>query len=203
MSAIVGYRERVMHAVRQGVPALKHVDWNDGLFDENEVRDWSIPSPSAFVSIHGVNADHHTTGEITAELRMRIVVVAHNKRRPRDADVVCWQTVEQIAVIVNHNRFCDKPDGGKDGSAGAATGLRIDRIPDPQLLNEGVALGLIEWQANLTFGINHTYLREFVFHDGAEVQPVPPDVFASSSVNAGGLSGGEELQVVYAEDGEP
>lgn len=197
MSAFASYRERVMHAIKSGVTSLKHVDWNDGLFDEREIREWSVASPSAFVSIHNIITSHHSTGELNAETRIRVVVVAHNKRKPRDADIACWLAIEQIAVIANQNKFSQKPEGGQDHSAGPATDLRLERIPDPQLLDEGVALGLVEWSANICFGINRVREREFIH------TPVPTTVFADTTAIRGDDTTSETFQVVYPEDLTP
>lgn len=166
MSRIVAFRERVMAYIRDSIPDLAEVDWYDGLFSADDVKEWSMKTPCAWVSVTTVPTEHHSTGELTTELRVVVAVIDGDRRRPRDADTRVWEIVEGLAVGVNLNTF-------EDENAGPATGIKIVRISDPDLRGDGISIGVVEWRSSLTIGDNRARRRDEIWHNGRRIEQMP------------------------------
>lgn len=189
-SAIIDYRTDVIEAIKNSVTGLNTVDWYDAIFDENDVKDWSLMTPAAFVAVRDTTGIIHSTGEINMSLDMGVVVVTGDVSN-RDSDATSWALIEQILVLVNYNRF---------GNVNAAvpTNLRMSRLREPELRQMGVALGLVEWTAGLTIGINQTEKQEFVYDPitGLRITQVPTRLItAGLSINTAAGSTSEEASI--------
>lgn len=157
MSRILDFRQRIVDAIKTSVPELKSVDWFDGQFDQDDVRSWSVRTPCAFVGVMRAPTEHLPTMELNVELRVVVVIITQDKAKPRESDSLLWEILEKVVVLANLNAF-------DDPNASPATGLRFERLRDPELRREGVALGVIEWQSGLTIGRNRIYERDFIYH---------------------------------------
>lgn len=166
MSKIVSFRDDIINKMMDDIPDLKDVDWYDGIFDEADIKEWSMKFPAARVAVMNVPTQHHSTMEMNASLRVVVVVVAENQRGDRDADARNWELLESIAVWANLNAF-------GNGAAMPATKVKFQRLSDPELRNEGVAIGVVEWESVLKIGKNRVHERDFVWHNGQMVTKVP------------------------------
>lgn len=157
MSAIVNYRDRVVEAIKTKFTDLRNVDWYDGIFDVDDIRTWGGDAPSAYVSVLNVPTEHHSTGELNGTLRVVVAVVTTDLYEPRDHDRQNWTFIEGIADFAKLNKFGDP-------NAAPATQIDFKRLRHPELRREGVGLGIVEWQATVTFGLN-TNLEAEQIHD--------------------------------------
>jgi hypothetical protein len=165
MSAIVNFRNKIIETIRTAAPNLD-VDWYDGLFDEKDVADWTLKTPAARVAVMKVPAEHHTTGELNACLKVVVVVIDENRHVLLDGDEDAWNLVEQIAILANLNTFGDP-------NAAPATKIDFKRISQPELRREGITVGIVEWQSDLMIGRNRSREREYVFLNGQQITQVP------------------------------
>lgn len=155
-SEIVAFRDRIIDVLREEVPELRSVDWYDGLFDEDDVKEWTVDAPAAYVAAVSIPDNRaHTTGEMNASLRIIVTVVTEDGIIARDNDEMNWRLMEKIAIVANQNRF------GIRNAAPASTPM-IKRLRDPQLRREGIALGVVEWDSGYTFGRNRSVEHEYV-----------------------------------------
>jgi len=194
MSSIVAFRERIMEEIRTRITDLYEVNWYDGIFDENDLVDWSHKTPAAYVSVL-VNTDtqHHATGELNVPLRCVVVVLDSDTHEPRNADERIWKICEDIGVLANRNTFGDP-------HAGNATKIKFQRLVHPELRREGVAVGLVEWQSILTLGINQVERRDFVWHDGRKVTQHPrARILGYADVELGPISGRDTVDLTPEE----
>lgn len=189
MGKIVDFRQNIIDGLKTLMPELD-VEWYDGLFDEQDIADWTLKTPCARVAVMNVPAEHTFTGELNACLRCVVVIIDENKYASLDGDARAWDMVEKIAGWANQNRF-----GHKD--AAPATKLKFKRISQPVLRREGVSVGVVEWESDLMVGTNKVLEREFIYYQGKMVTKVP-----SSSVTArghvhteAGLADDEQLDV--------
>lgn len=166
MSKIVAFRDRIMETLRESVPDLNEVEWYDGIFDEDDIVQWSHKTPCAYVSVLNAPTAHHSTGEMNADLRCIVVILDADSYQPRDSDARVWSLCEQISELANHNSF-------GDDNAAPATAVKFKRMVHPSLRREGVAVGIVEWQSGLTIGRNHVDERDFVWHNGEKVTEHP------------------------------
>ena len=179
MSKIVEFRDRVIEEIRTKVPELLNVDWYDGLFDEDDVKEWGGAAPSAYVALLKTNATPHSTGEMLVDLAVVVVVVTQDGYSSRDADSQNWDFIERIAVLAKDNQF-------GDANAGIAAGIDFKRMRHPELRREGVAVGLVEWTSNLTIGVNKTQRRNEIL--GIEGDPIgfPRNLTGRNRLASGG-----------------
>ncbi|WP_316207397.1 hypothetical protein [Bradyrhizobium sp. SZCCHNR3118] len=166
MSAIVTFRQNIIDSVKAAVPELLDVDWYDGLFDEKDVADWTLKTPSARVAVMNVPTEHHTTGEMNACLRVVVVIIDENRYALLDGDARAWELVEKVAILANLNQFGDP-------NAAPATKVKFKRLSDPALRREGITVGIVEWQSDLMIGTNRSKAREFIYFNGQQVTQVP------------------------------
>lgn len=172
MSNIFAYRERVLAFVRENIPELREVDWYDGLFDEQDIRDWSLQTPCAFVAITNAEAVDFVTGESSVPLDCVMVVIAQDRRAPRDADEICWTIIEKAALSFRQQTFGDP-------NTGVAERIKFKRLKDPAMRRESVAIGVVTWRATLTLGTNVAARRDMIFDMyGQRITKVPDHLSA-------------------------
>ncbi len=194
MSKIVAFRERILETLKTQVTELKDIDWYDGIFDEDDIKEWVVKTPAARVAIMNVPTEHHSTMEMNANLRVVVVIIDENRRSDRDGDARAWELVEKVAVLANLNAFGD-PD------AAPATKVKFQRLSQPVLRREGVSIGVVEWESDLMIGRNRVRERDFVWHNGQMVTQTPQSkVIAQGYVhNAAGLEDNDTLDVTPEE----
>jgi hypothetical protein len=172
MSRIVDFRQNIIDSLKTNVKELEDVDWFDGQFDEQDIKDWSLNTPCAFVGVlTPTNTEHHTTMELNAELRVIVAVIVQDTTSPRDADEKLWEILEKIVVLANLNAFGFE-------NASPSTTLRFERLRDPELRREGVALGIVQWTTGVMIGRNRVYERDFIWYRGEMITQVPPNMAA-------------------------
>jgi hypothetical protein len=177
MSKIVEFRDRVIEEIRTKVPELLNVDWYDGLFDEDDVREWGGAAPSAYVAFLKTNATPHATGEMLVDLAVVVVVVTQD-HITRDADTQNWDFIERIALLAKDNQFGDP-------GAGIAANIDFKRMRHPELRREGVAVGLVEWTTNLTIGVNKARRRDEILGITGDPIDMPRSLFGRTSIRNG------------------
>jgi len=190
MSKIVDFRERIIDAVKAMYPQMD-VEWYDGLFDEHDIADWTLKTPCARVAVMNAPGQHEVTGEMNACLRVVVVIIDENGHIARDGDAKAWEYVENVAIMANLNTFGDP-------NAAPATKVKFRRISQPVLRREGVSVGVVEWESDLTIGHNRVREREFFYRtDGSMITDVPRSrVTAQGYVhNAAGMDDHDELDV--------
>ena len=190
MSRIVAFRESVMEYIRQSVEGIREVDWYEGLFTYEDVKQWSMRTPCAWVSVTSVPSQHHVTGEINTDLRVVVALIDVDRRNPRDADARVWGLMEDLAVKANMNTFGDE-------NAAPATAFKLLRISDDELRQEGLALGVVEWRSGLTIGSNRARTRDELWIDGRRQDVKMPSSFRGR----GRLHDGERETVELDGDG--
>lgn len=196
-SRVVAFRDAVVAVVRAGVPELVSVDWCDGLFDEVDIKGWSLSTPCALVAARRAPSDPHSTGELNCALAMLAVVVVQDGDNGRDADPLCWQILEEIAVLANHSNF-----GAPD--AGPSIGIRFDRLNDPVLRRDGLAIGVVEWTNGLTIGVNAVEAQYLYYDAGRLVSRTPADLTVQATVrDAGGASTRDVVAMPYGDPASP
>jgi hypothetical protein len=167
MSKIVAFREAIMAGLQTTITDLKEVDWYDGVFDQNDIDDWSVRTPAAFVSVTNGPIKTHSTGEMNTALRVVVCIIDEDKRKPRDADARAWKICEDTATYVHQNTFGDE-------NAGIACDVKMRRLSHPLLRHQGIAIGIVEWESTLTIGHNRVIERDHVWHNGVMVTQTPP-----------------------------
>jgi hypothetical protein len=176
MSKIVAFRDKIVEQIREKVTDLAEVDWYDGLFDEQDIKDWSLKTPCAFVSVTcDKPVEHLPTKEMNVDLKCVVAVVVQDYRDPRDSDKQTWSILEQIATLANLHKF-NFPD------ASLATAVKFRRIRDPELRREGVALGIVEWSSGVTIGENRVLARDFYYLNGVLMTDLPEHITAETIV---------------------
>lgn len=195
MSKITEFRDRVVNVLKEQVQGLQEVEWYDGLFDEKDINEWSLRTPCAMVAVRRAPASNHSTGELNIPLRVHAVVITQDSRVPRDADAACWDLIEEIAVLANLNNFGDP-------NAGYSSDVRFERLQDPELRREGIAVGLAEWTTTLTIGRNMTAEHEYVYDPatGERVVQTPRDLFLGRAVKLRGVPVNETVNLTPSED---
>jgi hypothetical protein len=163
MSKIVDFRNRIIDFVKALYPDMD-VDWYDGQFDEHDIAEWTVKTPSARVAVMNSTGDHEVTGELNARLRVVIVIIDENRFVALDGDARAWEYVETIAIEANLNKFGDP-------NAAPATMVKFRRLSQPVLRREGVSIGVVEWESDLTIGHNRVLARDF-FYDPATGQRI-------------------------------
>lgn len=182
MSKIVDFRQRIIDAIKATYPDLD-VDWYDGLFDEHDIADWTIKTPCARVAVMNAPGEHVTTGELNACLRVVVVIIDENRHIALDGDARAWEYVEGVAVLANMNQFGDP-------NAAPATKVKFRRISQPVLRREGVTVGVVEWESDLTIGVNKSRQREFFYRpDGSMITDLPRSNHTRANVILGTASG--------------
>ncbi|ARQ95342.1 hypothetical protein [Bradyrhizobium phage BDU-MI-1] len=183
MSKIVDFRQRIIDTIKAAYPDLD-VDWYDGLFDEHDIGEWTMKTPCARVATMSVpNTDHVSTGELNAPLRVVVVIIDENRHVALDGDARAWEYVEGIAVLANMNQFGDE-------NAAPATKVKFRRISQPVLRREGVTIGVVEWESDLTIGTNKSRQREFFYRpDGSMITDLPRSNHTRADVFLGIQSG--------------
>lgn len=194
MSKIVDFRTRIIDTIKAMYPDMD-VDWYDGLFDEHDIAEWTLKTPCARVAVMNAPAEHEVTGEMNALLRCVVVIIDENRNAALDGDARAWGYVENLAVTANLNKFGDP-------NAAPATMVKFRRISQPVLRREGVAVGVVEWQSDLTIGRNRVLEREFFYRpDGSMITRVPTTVHTRGHVhNAAGLERDEQTDFDASED---
>jgi hypothetical protein len=189
MGKIVDFRQKIIDGLKTLIPALD-VDWYDGLFDEQDIAEWTLKTPCARVAVMNVPTEQTFTGELNALLRCVVVIIDENKYVALDGDARAWDYVESVATWANMNEF-GHPD------AAPASNIKFKRISQPVLRREGVSVGVVEWQSNLMIGANKVLQRDFVWNNGQMVTKVPSTkVMALGYVhNDAGLSSNDSLDV--------
>lgn len=181
MSKIVDFRQKIIDGVKELYPEMD-VEWYDGLFDEQDIADWTLKTPCARVAVMNVPTEHTMTGEMNAQLRCVVAIIDENKMASLDGDARAWDYVEGIAVWANMNGF-GHPD------AAPATKIKFKRISQPVLRREGVSVGVVEWESDLMIGRNKVFEHEYIYYQGQRVTQLPQTtVTARGNVhNAAGL----------------
>ena len=194
MSKIVDFRQRIVDSIKPMYPDMD-VDWYDGLFDEHDIADWTLKTPSARVAVMNAPGEHEVTGELNARLRCVVVIIDENRHMALDGDAKAWEYVENIAIMANLNKFGDP-------NAAPATMVKFRRISQPVLRREGVSVGVVEWESALTIGRNRVLEREFIYRpDGSMVTQVPTTVHTRGHVhNAVGMEDDETTDFDASED---
>ncbi|WP_029083411.1 hypothetical protein [Bradyrhizobium sp. th.b2] len=194
MSKIVDFRQRIVDTIKVMYPNMD-VDWYDGLFDEQDIADWTVKTPSARVAVMSTNGDHEVTGELNARLRCVVVVIDENRFVALDGDARAWDYVESIALKANLYNFGDP-------NAAPATMVKFRRISQPVLRREGVSIGVVEWESDLTIGTNRVREREFFYRpDGSMITQVPSSTHTRGHVHtAAGLQRDEQTDFDASED---
>jgi hypothetical protein len=195
MSKIVDFRQRIIDAIKAMYPDMD-VDWYDGLFDEHDIGEWTLKTPSARVAVMSAPGSHEVTGEINACLRCVVVIIDENKNPALDGDRNAWEYVENIAIMANLNQFGDP-------NAAPATKVKFQRISQPVLRREGVAIGVVEWESDLTIGHNRVLERDFIYNPttGAMITQLPRSTHIRGDVHvAAGLQENEETDLDLNED---
>jgi hypothetical protein len=178
MSKIVDFRNRIIDTIKDAYRDLD-VEWYDGLFDEHDVAEWTLKTPCARVAIMNAPGEHEVTGELNARLRVVVVIVDENKRAALDGDARAWEYVEGIAILANLNKFGDP-------NAAPATMIRFRRISQPVLRREGVSVGVVEWESDLTIGRNHVLEREYFYRpDGSMITEMPLTMHTRGDIRQG------------------
>ncbi|WP_439357782.1 hypothetical protein [Bradyrhizobium sp. DASA03007] len=176
MSKIVDFRQRIIDTIKGMYPDMD-VDWYDGLFDEHDIADWTVKTPSARVAVMSTTGEHEVTGELNARLRCVVVVIDENRYAALDGDARAWEYVENIALKANLNKFGDP-------NAAPATMVKFRRISQPVLRREGVSIGVVEWESDLTIGTNRVLTRDFFYRpDGTMITQTPQTVHTSGYVH--------------------
>jgi len=186
MSKIVGFRQRIIDAIKALYPDMD-VDWYDGQFDEHDISEWTVKTPSARVAVMNSNSDHEVTGEMNARLRCVVVIIDENRFVALDGDARAWEYVENIAIMANLNQFGDP-------NAAPATMVKFRRLSQPVLRREGVSIGVVEWESDLTIGHNRVLERDFFYRpDGSMITELPRSTHTRGHVhNASGAAGDEQ-----------
>lgn len=193
MSKIVDFRQKIIDAVKAKYPELD-VEWYDGLFDEHDIGEWTLKTPCARVAVMNAPAEHEATGEMNANLRVVVVIIDENKHASLDGDARAWEYVEGLAVMANLNQFGDP-------NAAPATKVRFRRISQPVLRREGVSVGVVEWESDLTIGRNRVREREFFYRpDGSMITDLPRVSNIRGDANNGRYSRHEEVKLDLNED---
>ncbi|MCA1379393.1 hypothetical protein I6F34_00965 [Bradyrhizobium sp. BRP05] len=188
MGKIVDFRQNVIDGLKLLIPELD-VQWYDGLFDEHDIADWVLKTPCARVAVMNVPAEHTTTGEMNACLRVVCVIIDENKYAELDGDARAWDMVEKVAVWANQNYF-GNPD------VAPATKIKFQRLSQPVLRREGVSVGVVEWQSDLMIGTNKARERDTVYYNGQRVTQVPQSaVTARGYVHTERFSANDEMDV--------
>ncbi|MGX9944869.1 hypothetical protein ACTG4Q_20605 [Bradyrhizobium denitrificans] len=186
MSKIVDFRQRIIDAIKAMYPDMD-VEWYDGLFDEHDIAEWTLKTPCARVAVMNAPGEHEATGELNARLRVVTVIIDENRYAALDGDARAWEYVESIAVMANLNQFGDP-------NAAPATNVKFRRISQPVLRREGVSVGVIEWESDLTIGHNRVRERDFFYRpdNGQLITQVPRTTRTRGYVhNAAGLGDNE------------
>lgn len=187
MSKIVDFRNRIIEAIKTLYPDMD-VDWYDGQFDEHDISEWTVKTPSARVAVMNSVGEHEVTGELNARLRCVVVIIDENRFVALDGDARAWDYVENIAIMANLNKFGDP-------NAAPATMVKFRRISQPVLRREGVSIGVVEWESDLTIGINRVLARDF-FYDpvtGQRIDQLPRSNLTRGYVHtAAGLQNNEQ-----------
>lgn len=176
-SRIVELRTQIIDAIKAAVPELNQVDWYDGLFDEKDVNDWSLQAPACFVAIKRVPGYNLSTGELHSPMNCLATVITEDENSPRDADQQMWEIIEKIVTLVNLNAF------GNPNSA-PASDLKFERLLEPELRRQGVALGVVDWVQTMTLGENRT--SKFFMTDpatGQRIVKTPAQVRAEGALH--------------------
>jgi hypothetical protein len=194
MSKIVDFRNRIIETIKAMYPDMD-VDWYDGLFDEHDIAEWTVKTPSARVAVMNAPGEHETTGELNARLRCVVVIIDENRFAALDGDARAWEYVESIAIKVNLNKFGDP-------NAAPATMVKFRRISQPVLRREGVSVGVVEWESALTIGHNRVRERDFFYRpDGSEITQLPRSTHTRGYVHtADGRSGTETTDFDPSQD---
>jgi hypothetical protein len=188
MSKIVDFRQRIIDAIKAMYPDMD-VDWYDGLFDEHDIAEWTLKTPSARVAVMNAPGEHEVTGELNARLRCVVVIIDENRNVALDGDARAWEYVENIAIMANLNKFGDP-------NAAPATMVKFRRISQPVLRREGVAVGVVEWESDLTIGHNRVLEREFFYRpDGSMITQVPRSTHVRGDVHMGALERHEQVEI--------
>lgn len=193
MSKIVDFRQKIIDAVKTLYPELD-VEWYDGLFDEHDIGEWTLKTPCARVAVMNAPAEHEATGEMNANLRVVVVIIDENKYASLDGDARAWEYVEGVAVMANLNQFGDP-------NAAPATKVKFRRISQPVLRREGVSVGVVEWESDLTIGRNRVREREFFYRpDGSQITDLPRTTNIRGDASDARFSRHEEVQLDLNED---
>jgi phage gp37-like protein len=175
MSAIVEYRTRVTDAVKELFDQeLYQVDWYDGLFDEDDLKEWGAGAPSVYIANLNSPTRQHATGQMIGDVQMVAVVVTDDRSSPvaRSSDAQCWDIMERVADLVNENAFGHP-------NASIPEGLSIKKLRHPDLRREGMSLGVVEWTVAITLGRNRARDRDEPRDDAGQRIPMPPPKLSS------------------------
>lgn len=193
MSKIVDFRNRIIDTIKDAYRDLD-VEWYDGLFDEHDVAEWTLKTPCARVAIMNAPGEHEVTGELNARLRVVVVIVDENKRAALDGDARAWEYVEGIAILANLNKFGDP-------NAAPATMVKFRRISQPVLRREGVSVGVVEWESDLTIGRNRVLEREYFYRpDGSMITQMPLTTHTRGDIHQGEVHRPEQTDFDLDED---
>jgi hypothetical protein len=190
MSRIVDFRQKIIDAIKTMFPEMD-VDWYDGVFDEHDIADWTLKTPSARVATISIpRGEHEVTGELNAPLRCVVVIIDENRNVALDGDARAWGYVENIAILANMNTFGDP-------NAAPATHVKFQRISQPVLRREGVAIGVVEWESALTIGHNRVLERDFIYRpdNGQMIARLPLTSHLRGHVEMGGAGGDEQVDI--------
>ncbi|MEH2517483.1 hypothetical protein V1279_003056 [Bradyrhizobium sp. AZCC 1610] len=190
MSKVVTFRNNVIDAVKGLFPEMD-VEWYDGLFDEQDIADWTLKTPCARVAVMNAPTAHHSTMEMNTSLRVVVVIIDENRHVALDGDARAWEYVEKLAVFANLNKF-NTPD------AAPATKVRFKRISQPVLRREGVSVGVVEWESSVMIGRNRVLERDYFYRpDGSMITQTPQSrvIARGYAHNEAGMTAEDELDV--------
>ncbi|MGJ4953032.1 hypothetical protein [Bradyrhizobium sp. HKCCYLS20291] len=191
MGKVVNFRQKIIDGIKAMYPTMD-VDWYDGLFDEQDIADWTLKTPCARVAVMASKSEPTFTGELNALLRVVVVLIDENRNVALDGDARAWDMVETVATWAHQNQF-GHPD------AAPAQNVQFKRISQPVLRREGVSVGVVEWQSDLMIGTNQVLKREFFYYPqtGEMITKVPSSKVSilGHVENAAGLSRDETVDV--------
>jgi hypothetical protein len=179
MSKVVDFRNRVIESLKN-LNVFAEVDWYDGVFDEQDISDWSLRSPAAFVSVQrSSEPEVDSSGQVNPCLRCVVAIITQDRAVPRQADAEIWGLIEAVVAHVTHNYFGDP-------NVGPGHNPFFQRLVDPELRREGVAVGIVEWKQSIRLGTDHFDRRDAVMNGGTRVTAVPDNVTAHTTVTLNG-----------------
>lgn len=158
MSNIVALREAIMASIQTNMTELAHVDWHDGAFDDDDIAEITSLTPAAYVTVLKVpTSDQLTTRQLNADLRIYVNLVCSDAdgREERGSDKQVWNLMERLALLANLNKW-GVPE------CAPANQVHFQRLRDPKLRREGVAVGVVEWSNGLVIGENAIYKRDYL-----------------------------------------
>jgi hypothetical protein len=167
---VTGYRTKLVDTIKTSIAAFRLVDWHDGVFESKEVTKLVVNAPAAMVSTLDTKVGFNATGEINLDVMVAVYVITEDRRKTREADPQCWELATDVAVLVANSRI-------GFANAGVPYNMKIDRLAEPTLRYEGVALAAVTWVQPITVGRSKVPDRmqdpRWLSAEGAPPAPLP------------------------------